>query len=104
MTVPELLGIIGSLLCLMLGVISWFLKRIVGQYDRAQESNTSQFEQLIKRFDVLTEIIYEHKTDVEVIKEQVKVHNRGFADMNILYDRVRKVETDVEVIKARTGQ
>lgn len=96
------LTIVGTVIMLLLVIIGWFLRRIADQYDEAQRNHNEQFDKLLKRFDTLTEIIYEHKTDVEVIKTQIDTHNRELGSINNLYDRMRMVERDVEVIKART--
>lgn len=95
------LTIVGSVILLLLAIIGFFLKRIADQYDQAQENHNEQFDKLLKKFDVLTEIIYEHKSDVEVIKEQINSHNRELNSINTIYDRLRLVEKDVEVIKSK---
>lgn len=98
----QFLAIIGSVIMILLVIIGWFLRRIADQYDSAQENHNQQFDKLLKKFDVLTEIIYEHKSDVEVIKEQINTHNRALNSIDTLYDRLRLVERDVEVIKAKS--
>ena len=100
----QFLTIVGAFVMILLGVIGFFLKRIADQYDEAQRNHNEQFDKLLKKFDVLTEIIYEHKTDVEVIKEQINTHNKEIGSFNNIYDRIRKIETSVEVINARMNQ
>ena len=85
----------------MLFIIGWFLRRIADQYDSAQLNHNEQFDKLLKKFDILTEIIYEHKSDVEVIKEQISTQKRELLVMNNLFERVRVVENEITGIKAR---
>ena len=96
--------IIGSAIMIMLTIIGWFLNRIAAQYDQAQKNHNEQFDKLLKKFDTLTAIIYEHKSDVEVIKEQINTHTKEMASINNLFDRVRSVENEITGIKARAYQ
>jgi hypothetical protein len=98
---PLFLTIVGTFVLILLGIIGFFLSRIADQYDVAQANHNEQFDKLLKKFDVLTEIIYEHKSDVEVIKEQINTHNRALNSIDIIYDRLRVVETEVSVIKSQ---
>lgn len=93
----------GAFVMVLLGIISFFLKRIVDQYDTAQKNHNEQFDKLLKKFDVLTEIIYEHKNDVEVIKTQIAIHNDDLKSLDHLYDRMRVAEADIAVIKVRVN-
>ena len=99
------LPVASSIIVFMLGIIGWFLIRFVKQYDEANKDHSLMFEKLLKRFDTLTEIIYEHKTDVEVIKSQLHEYNKdiGAANnlFNSLFDRVRITENDIAILKER---
>ena len=75
--------------------------RFVKQYDEANKDHSLMFDKLLKRFDTLTEIIYEHKTDVEVIKSQINVYNKELSAVNNLFDRVRVTENDIAILKER---
>lgn len=96
------ISVVGTLIMILLTIIGWFLNRIAKQYDEAQSTHNEQFDKLLTKFDVLTEIIYDHKKDVEVIKEQINTHSRELNGVNILFDRVRIVESDIAVLKDRT--
>jgi hypothetical protein len=75
---------------IMLLIIGVFLSRLLNQFD-----------ELLKKFDVLNTTMLEHKADVDVIKEQISNHSKELIDINLLWDRVRIVENDVTTIKAR---
>lgn len=96
------LSITGVFILLLLGIIGWFLIRLVKQQDEAHQSNKDQFKELLTKFDILNITMIEHKTDVEVIKEQISNHAIRLGDMNMLYDRVRTVENEISSIKARS--
>jgi hypothetical protein len=96
-------SIVGTFILILLAIIGFFLKRIAEQYDAAQENHNQQFDKLLKKFDVLTEIIYEHKSDVEVIKEQINTHNRALNSIDVIYDRLRVVETDLSIFKSKAA-
>lgn len=113
MDLSHLTPYINSIMAGLLIIIGWFLNRIAKQYDEAQKNNAKQYEEaqknyneqfnkLLKKFDTLTEIIYEHKTDVEVIKTQINAYNKDLTAVNTLFDRVREVENDVSILKDRS--
>jgi len=95
------LPVASSIIVFMLSIIGWFLMRFVKQYDEANKDHSLMFDKLLKRFDTLTEIIYEHKTDVEVIKSQINVYNKELSAVNNLFDRVRVTENDIAILKER---
>ena len=102
MEYANVLTTVGFIIVSMLGIIGWFLIRFVRQYDDANKSHALMFKELLEKFDTLTEIIFEHKTDVEVIKSQINIHNKDLAAINNLYDRVRASENDIAVLKERS--
>jgi GTP:adenosylcobinamide-phosphate guanylyltransferase len=100
LTEAQIFSIVSGIIIFMLGIIGWFLIRFVRQYDEANKDHVTMFDKLIKRFDTLTAIIYEHKTDVEVIKTQLNSYNKDLQSVDTLYERVRVVENDVAFLKA----
>ena len=94
-----ILGIIGGFIASLLGIIGWFLVRLIDQQDDAHQSTGEQFKALLGKFDMLNDIMHEHKTDVGMIKVQVADHATRLHEMNNVYDRLRAVESDMAVIK-----
>jgi len=94
------LPIIGAFISLLLLIIGWFLNRLIKQQDLAHEQTGAQFKSLLEKFDTLNTTMLEHKTDVEVIKEQINTHSRELGAFNQIFDRIRIVESDVSVLKA----
>lgn len=94
-----ILSLIGGLVTLLLGIIGWFLVRLIDQQDDAHQSTSEQFKALLGKFDMLNDTMHEHKADVGVIKSQVAEHATKLHEMNRVYDRLRSVESDIAVIK-----
>ena len=100
---PTFLYLIGAFVGILLAVIGVFLKRLLKQLDDRSEQFDIKFDRLLEKFDLLNSTIFEHKADVEVIKEQIHTHARDINSMNNLFDRVRHIESELSGIKVKTG-
>jgi len=100
-----LLPIAEFLIVTLLGIIGWVLSKFYEQQKQTHESNQSQFKQLLDKLDVLNTTMLEHRTDVEVIKNQVTNHFNDLEENkdqhDYFYRTLREHENDITSIKTK---
>lgn len=84
---------IGTALTILLGVISFFLMRLLNQFDKL----TDQVGELNK---TMIKIDKDLSGDVSVLKQKTEMLNEDLLNLNQLWDRVRAAENDIISIKA----
>ena len=81
-----LISVIGATVSLLLGVIAFFLSRLLTQFDTLNET--------VKRIDK------DLSGDVGLLKANDSVLKRQIEEFEPMWDRVRTVENDVTALKS----
>jgi hypothetical protein len=109
------LGAMDFIHMVMFATVIFLLKRFIDQYDKANQENKIQFDALIIEVKEVKNALTTHQSEVAVgfqetkgvvnlISERIETHEKMLDDLNILYDRVRINETDINVIKERIAK
>lgn len=86
-------ALIGALLTMFLGVISYFLSRLISQFDKLQEQFSTLNHTMTRIDKDLSGEVGILKSDNEELKDRVK-------DFDPLWDRMRGVEKEVAIVRA----
>jgi flagellar basal body-associated protein FliL len=97
-----LISIGGAFIIFLLGIIGWFLNRLVNQQDAAHKDNKVQFGSLLEKIDKLTNTVQDHKSDVLIIKEQITVHTDKLKEVNVIFERLRDINERLIEIETLT--
>lgn len=99
----------------MYAAVIFFFKRLIDQQDEANKSSKAQFAALIEEVKEVRNALARHQGDVAVgfqetkgmvdlMVERIENHEKILSDMNLLYDRVRINESDINVLKERVSR
>ncbi|MGZ8220067.1 MAG: hypothetical protein ACXWT0_00315 [Methylobacter sp.] len=88
------LPIIGGTLTVLLGIIAFFMVRLLSQFDKL----TAQVSELNT---TMRKIEGDFTGELGIVKEKTNTLKKDVLDFNPLWDRVRKVENDI--IEIRSG-